>query len=87
MIQDSGSLIASLAATIAIVIVLFFLPALIELRKPKDAGPRLIKDVTMKIRLGSLKVIITDMEEEQKFIYQKTINTADCLCALLDLEV
>jgi hypothetical protein len=87
MIQDPNSLIATLAATTAIVIVLFFLPALIELRRPKDAGPRLIKDVTTKIRLGSLKLIITDIEEEQKFIYQKTTKIAGCLCTLLDLEV
>ena len=55
MIQDPDSLIATLIATIAIVIVLFFLPALIELKKPKDAGPRLINDDTTKIRISSLK--------------------------------
>jgi hypothetical protein len=87
MIQDPDSLIATLIATTTIVIVLFFLPALIELKKPKDAGPRLIKDVTTKIRISSLKVIITDIEEEQKFIYQKTTKTASCLYTLLDLEV
>jgi hypothetical protein len=87
MIQDPNSLIATLAATTAIVIVLFFLPALIELRKPKDAGPRLIKDVTTKIRISSLKFTITDLEEEQKIIYQSTTKTAGCLCSLLDLEV
>jgi len=44
MIQDSDLLIATLIATIAIIIVLFFLPAIIELKKPKDAGPRQIND-------------------------------------------
>ena len=87
MIQDPDSLIATLIATIAIVIVLFFLPALIELKKPKDAGPRLINDDTTKIRISSLKVAITDIEEEQEFTYQSTTKTAGSLYALLDLEV
>ncbi len=42
--QNPDSLIATLIITIAIIIVLFFLPAIIELKKPKDAGPRKIND-------------------------------------------
>ena len=42
--QNPDSLIATLIITIAIIIILFFMPALIELKKPKDAGPRLIND-------------------------------------------
>ena len=86
MIQDPNSLIATLIATTAIIIVLFFLPALIELKKPKDAGPRLINDNIPKIRIGTLKVPITDIEEEQKFTYQSTIKTADSLYTLPNLE-
>ena len=86
MIQDPNSLIATLIATTAIIIVLFFLPALIELKKPKDAGPRLINDNIPKIRIGTLKVPITDIEEEQKFTYQSTIKIADSLYTLPNLE-
>ena len=50
------------------------MPALIELKKPKDAGPRLINDNIPKIRIGTLKSPITDVEEEQKFTYQSTIK-------------
>ena len=72
-INDSRSrilLIATLIATTAIIIILFFLPAIIELKKPKDAGPRLISDDVPKIRISTLKVFITDIEEDQKFTYQ-----------------
>ena len=86
MIQDPNSLIAALIATTSMIIVLFFLPALIELKKPKDAGPRLINDNIPKIRIGALKVPIIDIEEEQKFTYQSTIKIADFLYFLPDLE-
>jgi hypothetical protein len=86
MIQDPGSLISSLIAITAIIIILFFLPALIELKKPKDAGPRLINGNIPKIRIGALKVPITDIEEEQKFTYQSTTKIADSLYTLLNLE-
>lgn len=87
MIQDPNSLIATLIATTAIIIVLFFLPAIIEFKKPKDAGPRLINDNIPKIRIGTLKVPITDIEEEQKFTYQSTTKTVDSpLYILPDLE-
>jgi len=86
MIPDPNSLIATLIATTAIIIVLFFLPALIELKKPKDAGPRLINDNIPKIRISTLKVPLTDIEEEQKFTYQSPINIADSLYTLANLE-
>ena len=82
MIPDQISLIATLIATTAIIIVLFFLPALIELKKPKDAGPRLIDDNIPKIRISTLKVPIT----EQKFTYQSTTKTADSLYTLPNSE-
>ena len=87
MIQDPNSLIATLIATTAIVIVLFFLPALIELKKPKDAGPRLIDYKILKLRIGILKVPLIDIEEEQKFTFQSTTKTADSLYILPNLEV
>ena len=86
MIQDPNTLIGVLIATTTIIIVLFFLPALIELKKPKDAGPRLLNDNIPKIRISILKVSITDIEEEQKFTYQSTIRTVGSLYALPNLE-
>ena len=85
-VPNPNVLIATMIITTAIVIILFFLPALIELKKPKDAGPRLIDDNIPKIRISSLKVTITDIEEEQKFTYQSTIKIADSLYTLPNLE-
>jgi len=84
--QNPNILIATLIITTAIVIILFFLPALIELKKPKDAGPRLIDNNIPKIRIGTLKVPITDIEEEQKSTYKSTIQIEDSLYTLPNLE-
>jgi hypothetical protein len=80
------SLIATLIATTATIIILFFLPALIELKKPKDAGPRLINDNIPKIRISTLKIPITDIEEGQEFTYQSTIKIVGSLYSLPNLE-
>jgi hypothetical protein len=50
MIHNLDLLIATLIGTTAIIIILFFLPAIIELKKPKDAGPRQINVDTTENR-------------------------------------
>ncbi len=59
-------LIATIPAT-ALVVTLMFLPALIELKRPRDAGPRLIANSFAPWRLISLKSVLSDIEEEVKF--------------------
>jgi len=88
MIQypNPNDLITALIATTVIIVILFFLPAVIELKKPKDAGPRLINDNIPKIRISTLKLPITDIEEEQKFTYQSTIKNVGSLYSLPNLE-
>ncbi len=86
MIQNPNTLIGVLIATTTIIITLLFLPALIELKKPKDAGPRIINDTVPKIRTTKLEILIIDIEEEQKFTYQSTIKTASSLSTLANLE-
>ena len=49
-----------LTATICGSISLMFLPAIMELRKPRDAGPRLIIEYNEKIRLDTL----SDFDDE-----------------------
>ena len=82
----SNTLIISLTATIAMIAVLFFLPAVIELKKPKDAGPRIINDNPTKIMLSMLKIPIIDIEEGQKLIYQSTIKNAAFLYNIQSIE-
>ncbi|MCX6643934.1 MAG: hypothetical protein NT043_01825 [Candidatus Bathyarchaeota archaeon] len=86
MIQISNTL-ATLIAIATITFLLMFLPAIIELKKPKDAGPRLINDNIAKIRISTLKIPITNIEEEQKFDSQSTINIASFIYLIPNLEV
>jgi len=84
--QIPNTLVISLAAATAMTIVLFFLPAIIELKKPKDAGPRIIKDNPAKITLGMLKIPIIDIEEKQMLTYQAIIENAAFLYNIPDME-
>ena len=86
MIQISNTLF-TLTAIATITFLLMFLPAVIELKKPKDAGPRLINDNIAKIRISTLKIPITNIEEEQKFDSQSTINIASFIYLIPNLEV
>ncbi len=86
MIQISNTLF-TLTAIATITFLLMLLPAIIELKKPKDAGPRLINDNIAKIRISTLKIPITNIEEEQKFDSQSTINIASFLYLIPNLEV
>jgi len=58
------SLILDIVATVAMFSV-FFLPALIELKKPRDAGPRLIGLLPAKAPLAILDFLI-NLDEEPK---------------------
>ena len=78
--------LGSLAAAIAMIIILFFLPALIELKRPKDAGPRIIIDNPAKITLGLLKIPIIDIEERQRLTYQSIIKNAGFLYDIPNIE-
>jgi len=74
--SNIDNLLIAMIATAVIIIVLFFLPAIIELKKPKDAGPRLIKDTLPKMIKTSLNATIADIEEEQNFTYRSTVKIA-----------
>jgi len=77
--------IAAIPVT-AIVIALMFLPALIELKRPQDAGPRLIANSFMPWRLSTLKTFLLDIEEEFKFERQLTSKIAIFLSFVPNLE-
>lgn len=62
MIDSLYALILMIGITI-ITITLLFLPSVIELRKPKDAGPRKIFDSLTSKRLSPIHALI-DIEEE-----------------------
>ncbi len=57
-------LIVALSPGVAAAIALMFLPALVELKRPKDAGPRLVNGYFELMGLSSLKTPLTNMEVE-----------------------
>lgn len=86
MILVSYSLV-TLIAIITMTFLLMYLPAIIELRKPKDSGPRLINDNIAKIKISALEIPIANIEEEQKFDDQLTISIASFFFPIPNLEV
>jgi hypothetical protein len=86
MIQSLNILIISLLATTTMTILLMFLPAIIELKKPKDAGPRLIIENFAKIGLSTLKIQIINIEDDWKLDIQSTMKIASFLHVIPNLE-
>ncbi|MEM3700056.1 MAG: hypothetical protein QXL57_04215 [Candidatus Bathyarchaeia archaeon] len=69
-------------------ILIMFLPALLELKKPKDAGPRIIIDNVSEMQtLWKEPIPIVDIEEEHildKMLIKKIL---DVISVLPNLEV
>ena len=70
----------------AIVFILMFLPALIEVKRPQDAGPRLIANSFTQLRLQTLRTVLSDIEEELNFDSQLTSKIAIFLAFIPNLE-
>jgi hypothetical protein len=68
-------LVAALMGTVAITLVLMFLPAGLELAHPKDPGPRLINDNVTPVSV----VLLTNIEQAQ---YSDS-NIPSCLASVL----
>ena len=86
MIQSILTLIAAMATTVAMSVVLLFVPAIIELKKPQDAGPRCIPNASAQIRLSALKTALLNIEEELKFDSQLTSKIQSFLHFIPNLE-
>jgi len=69
----------------AIVFILMFLPALIEVKR-QDAGPRLITTSFTKLRLHTLRTVLSDIEEELNFDSQLASKIAIFLAFIPNLE-
>jgi len=68
-------------------ILIMFLPALLELKKPKDSGPRRIMDDFSEMQGQMGKIIpIVNIEEEQKFDVALVKKIATIIAALPSLE-
>ena len=68
MIPNLTSIIILLIVTTPLLIFITFLPAFLELKKPKDGGPRMIMENVPEVKTYSMYSIqIEDIEKEQKF--------------------
>ena len=68
MIPNLTSIIAILILGIPILILIMLLPPLLELKKPKDGGPRMIMDNISEVQIQIMRMIpIASIEDEQKF--------------------
>jgi hypothetical protein len=76
-----------LSLGVLIFILIMFLPALFELRMPKDAGPRMIKDYGFPTNLAIKEVLIANLEEKQGLDKILVKNIMDAINVLPNLEV
>jgi hypothetical protein len=88
MVPNLTSIIAILILGTTTAITIMFLPAILELRKPKDGGPRLIMDSLSGVQMQILGIIpIASLEEEQKFDVSFIRGLAKIIEVLPSLEV
>ena len=62
------------------------LPSLIELKKPKDAGPKMIVEHTFDIQSRTQDILMIDMEEEQGFDQIFIKKVVDIISFLPNIE-
>ena len=88
MIPNLTSIITMLILGTPILILIMLLPVLVELKKPKDAGPRMIMDNVSEVPISFMRVIpLANIEEEQKFDSTLIQTLAKIIGALPSLEV
>jgi hypothetical protein len=67
MIPIPTSIVAYLLLGIPLLILIMLLPVLIELKKPKDRGPRMIIGAIPELQIHSFAFSIANIEEGEKF--------------------
>jgi hypothetical protein len=88
MIPNLTLIIIILIGVTPALILIMFLPALFELKKPRDAGPREIVDSIPEVKMLAMQVIpIANMEKEQKFDVSLIQTIAKIIGSLPSLEV
>lgn len=84
MIPNLTTIILMIATT-PVLILMMFLPAFIEMKKPKDTGPRMISMANSGTLFVTRFLHIANMEDEQNFdnsLIQRTAQIVDVLPSL-----
>ena len=88
MITDLTSITAILTLGIPVLILIMLLPAILELKKPKDGGPRLITDNISEVQIQMMRMSpVANIENEQRFDKSITVPLAKIIEVLPNLEV
>jgi hypothetical protein len=88
MISNLTAIIGILVLGIPLMVLIMLLPALLELKKPKDGGPRLIMDNINDVQIQILRMTrVTNIESEQKFDIAIVSRLAKIIGVLPNLEV
>jgi hypothetical protein len=88
MIPNLTSILTVLMLGTPILILIMLLPVLIELKKPKDAGPRMIMGNISEVPIQMMRVIpLANIEESQNFDSALIQALAKIIGALPSLEV
>jgi hypothetical protein len=88
MISNLTSTIVMLITVTPVLILIMFLPAFIELKKPKDRGPRMIMEGLPEVNMHMVHFIsIANIEDEQKFDSSLIQTMAKVISVLPSLEV
>lgn len=88
MIPNLTLIITLLIVTTPLLIFITFLPAFLELKKPKDRGPRMIMESIPEVKAYTMHSIqIEDIEKEQKFDVSLTQTIAKIIENLPNLDV
>jgi hypothetical protein len=72
---------------VLIFVLILLLPALFELKMPKDAGPRMIRDPSSPINLAMREIPVENIEEKLEFNQILMKNIVDAISVLPNLEV
>ena len=87
MIPNLTAIIIITITTIALILIMF-LPAFIELKRPKDGGPRMITTEIPEINMLTTRfILIANIEDEQKFDSSLIQTMAKIIEVLPSLEV
>jgi hypothetical protein len=87
MIPNLSSIIAILALGLPLLILFMLLPAILELKKPKDKGPRMIMDNISEVQIHIMhNVPIANIESEQKVDRAVLQPLAKIIAVLPNLE-
>ncbi len=87
MIQSLNTFATALIGVATTGILILFLPAIIELKRPLDAGPRLIRGNFAEILLSDLKIPIINVEDDWRLDRQSTMTVRGFFDFVPNLEV